>query len=147
MRKHAEFACLADSLCHDGVVQLFRFSHRVHCAARNRNNAVIFSEWGRDMETGEAVCGCPHNWVALREDHCATLLNLMVREEGIQTIDTMPEIHDQEFASAFGFGVPVMFHRHIHHMAHATERFRCSDTFSIASRLIVDFARCLDYGG
>ncbi len=42
---------------------------------------------------------------------------MLIREEGIQSIDAVPEIHDQELARALGWGVSIMRHGYVNHVA------------------------------
>src|SRR5260221_4190381 len=93
------------------------------------------------MEAGESFCWRPYNWIALSENHCAALLNMLVREKRVQAVRTGPQIHDQELAGTFGFGVSIMFHWDVDHMADISKGFCSGNTIRITSSVIVNFAR------
>ena len=100
----------------------------------------------RDVDTREALCGSPDDRITLAEDHGAALLDLLIGEEGVQSIETMPEIHDQELSRAIGFGMSVMRHGNIDHVTNITKGFCSDDTVRVAGGHVVDFARFLQCG-
>src|SRR5512135_2711193 len=97
MRKVPGLARLADRPGDGGIMQpAARLDGLEHAASRGED-AVVPSERGRDVVTGEAFGGPPDHRIALVEYLPGLLLHRRVREELVDPVRAGPDIHDQEF--------------------------------------------------
>src|SRR5215212_3807769 len=128
-------------------MQFLRFLLGIKSPAHHCDNPIIVPKWGRDVETGKTLRRRPYHRITVAKDHIATLLDLMIGEEGIQPLNAMPKIHDQELTCAIRLGMSIMRQWNVDHVADVAQGFCSRNAVGIASGHIVDVTGFLQRSG